>query len=158
MYEYEKEMEKKQGEEAKHQEEIEDKASQDKLISLFGGLSTNANPQKAPGSPTSFDSNLYRLILKLFQNCKDDNPVLIQTLGMDLIDFILKQNKHQDKENNSQTESQKGTSTGFGKNTNVDNELFAQASSQQVKRTNIKKVGHNEFVFSGFPGIFGQSP
>lgn len=75
MYEWEKEIEKKQSEETKHGEnDPEEKTTQEKIITLFGGLSTNQTSQKAPGSPTSFDPNLYGLLLKLFQNCKEDNP------------------------------------------------------------------------------------
>tara|TARA_B110000285_G_C15007499_1_gene554641 strand:- start:977 stop:1159 length:183 start_codon:yes stop_codon:yes gene_type:complete len=46
-----------------------------------------------PGSPTNFDLNLYRLLIKLFQNCKEESPELIQTFGIDLIKFILQKNK-----------------------------------------------------------------
>ena len=42
MYEWEKEIEKKQSEETKHGEnDPEEKTTQEKIITLFGGLSTN---------------------------------------------------------------------------------------------------------------------
>ena len=71
MYEFEKEKEKKQSEEAKNHEDAKETSSH----SLFGG---GGSFSSGTNSPTSLNTNLYQLLLKVF---KSKDPELIKVMS-----------------------------------------------------------------------------